>query len=297
MGSDIIARGLAQLGPSDAAWLSLVTLNGRVLAESQASVGDGGWQASLNVPQSVSGTAYFQASIRDAGGQVLASNEIPVYLVLDTESTDRYLALYRPVDGDPAMAGFNLFFDGRAERPVDSSVTISVWSDDCQTQVARQSFVLNGSGYWQGFVIIPATVSGPGCAIAHFGTAGEESWREVQVPINITANDDENGAGVVIGNPPRDASFTAGQEFLIYGTALNTSEQPVRVTVLLENGRIISQNDVMADYFGYWEQLVIIPADISGPASIAASAGEPGDADYAEDQTVINIRPAPTPSP
>jgi hypothetical protein len=297
MGSDIVARGLAQLGPTDTAWLSLVTLNGRVLAEAQAVVGDGSWESGFSVPQSVSGTALLQASIRDATGQILTLNEVSVHLVLDTESTDRYLALFRPVDGDPAMGGFNLFFDGRAQRPVDSTVTISIWSDNCQTQVARQSFVLSGSGYWQGFVIIPATVSGPGCAIAHSGAAGEESWREVQVPITIAANDDDSGAGVVIGNPPRDTNVTAGQELLLYGTALNASEETVQVAVLLENGRIISQSDVMADYWGYWEHLVIIPADISGPASITASTGQPGAAGYAQDQTVINIRPAPTPSP
>jgi hypothetical protein len=296
MGSDIVARGLVQRDPSHTVWLSLITYNGLLLVESQAVVEDLGWRAGLTVPLVVSGAASLTASIRDESGETLAQYQIPVSLVLDTESTDRYLALFRPVSGDSAMAGFNLFFDGRAQRPVNNTVTISVWSDDCMTQVARQSFVLRGSGYWQGFVVIPRTVSGPGCAIAHFGTPGEETWREAQVPVQILANDDENARGITIGNPPGGSTMTAGQEMLVYGTALNASEESVQVSVLLENGRIISQTNTVTDYWGYWELPVLLPVDIEGPAAIIASAGEPGANNYAETQALISIKPAP-PSP
>jgi len=176
-------------------------------------------------------------------------------------------------------------------------VTISVWAENCRTQVARQSFVLNGSGYWQGFVIIPQNVSGPGCAIASFGSPGEESWREVQIPVDIAAMDDPNAKGVRIGNPPPNSRVTAGEQLLLYGTALNLSEASVQLTILLENGRIITQNLVSTDYWGYWEYLVTFPLDVDGPAAITVSAGEPGGANYAEDQILISIKAAPTPSP
>jgi len=297
IGSDILARGLVQLPAGHTAWLSLATLNGILLQETQATLSDVGWEAGLTIPNSVAGTVYLVASIRDESGQVIAQNRTAVNLVLDTAASDRYLALFRPVAGDKAMGGFNLFFDGRAQLPVNNTVTISVWSEDCQTQVARQSFVLRGSGYWQGFVIIPNTTSGPGCAIAHFGTPGEDTWREVQVPIDILANDESNASGVVIGNPPPNSSINAGEELLIYGTALNASEATIQVSILLENGRIVTQNNTDSDYWGYWEFPALLPFDVEGPAVITVSVGDPTAANYAQAQTLITINPAPTPRP
>lgn len=292
MGSEIVARGLVQLDPDHTAWISLLALDGQLLAEAEAAVEDGFWESAISVPDSVSGIAFLTATVRDGDGALVTENELPVNLALDVESSDRYLALFRPREGDPAMGGFNLFFDGRAQRPVANTVTISVWSDDCRTQVARQSFVLRGSGYWQGFVIIPQSVSGPGCAIAHFGTPGEESWRSVQIPLLIADNEDSAAGGVTIGNPPPDSRVTGGKDLLLYGTALNASEEEVRVAVMLENGRILNESSVLADYWGYWELLVLIPGDVQGPAAITASV----DGRF-ESRTVITIDPAPTPSP
>jgi hypothetical protein len=297
MGSDIIAHGLVQLEANQTVWLSLISYRGQQLSEAPGAVGETGWESGINIPQNVSGAAFLQASIRDINGEIVTQNEIPVHLSLDAATTDRYLSLFRPQPGDPAMAGFNLFFDGRAQLPVNNVVTISVWADSCRTQVARQSFVLNGSGYWQGFVIIPQNVSGPGCAIAHFGSPGEESWREVQIPVDIAAIDDPSSKGVRIGNPPPNSRATAGQQLLLYGTALNVSDASVQLTILLENGRIITQNLIPTDDWGYWEYLVTFPLDVDGPAAITVSAGESGEADYAEDQILINIDAAPTPSP
>jgi len=297
MGSDIIANGLVQLTFNQTAWLSLVTYNGLLLAETQAVVSDAGWESGFNIPINVGGEVLLVATIRDTNMGVLAQSQTPITLVLDTERSDRYLALFRPVKREVAMGGFNLFFDGRAQGPVNNTVTISVWGDNCQIQVARQSFVLSGSGYWQGFVIVPLTVSGFGCAIASFGTPGEDTWREVHIPIQILANEDEGANGVTIGNPPPGSNVTAGSELLLYGTALNTSEGSVQVMILLENGRIISQNDVETDYWGYWELFTLLPFDVEGPASITVTSGDPGDGNYAQSQTLITINPAPTPSP
>jgi hypothetical protein len=297
LGSDIVARGLVTLGPAQTAWLSLITLDGRTLQEAQALVQDISWESGFTVPEIVGGVALLRATVRNENGEPLAEHEVPIHLVLNTETMDRYLALFRPVAGDNAMAGFNLFFDGRAQRPVNNTVTISVWIEECQTQVARQSFVLRGSGYWQGFVIIPSTVAGPGCAIAYFGSPEEETRREVHIPVQILANDDEEARGIVIGNPPADSSVVAGGELLIYGTAINASEESVEVSILLENGRIVNQSSTETDYWGYWELPVLIPFDVEGPAVITAAAGDPAASNYAETQTLILINPAPTPAP
>jgi hypothetical protein len=297
LGSAIVVRGVGQREASQTVWLALVTLNGRLLLETQATTSDTGWEAGFTVPVFVSGTAVLQASIRSESGEVAALHSAPINLVLDTASSDRYLALFHPLQDETAVSGFNLFFDGRVQRPVNNTVTVSVWTEQCQNQVARQSFILRGSGYWQGFLIVPRDVSGPACAVAHFGVPGEESWRETLIPINILPTDDEAAKGIRIGNPPSGSTFTAGQELFLYGTALNVVVGEVQVSILLENGRIVSQSSTLTDYWGYWELSIFLPADVEGPAEITVSSGTADESDYTETKTRITIEPAPTPTP
>ncbi|RMG91915.1 MAG: hypothetical protein D6706_17650 [Chloroflexi bacterium] len=301
LGSDILVRGLAERAPTDTVWLTLEAANGRLLVETQAVTGDTSWEAGFTVPPFVSGTGFLHAIVRDEAGNPVAESKLRVNLVLDTETAgDRWLALSHPLREETAVAGFNLFFDGMVRNPTDNLITISVWTDNCQTRVARQSFVLGTSTrgfYWQGFVVIPHTVSGPACAIAHFGEPGTENWREAQQPIVILPPDDEAAKGVRIGNPPAGSTVTAGQELLLYGTALNVSEGPVNVLVLLENGRIIGQATTVSDFWGYWETPILLPFDVEGSAEIIVSTGEPDSEEYAEARTSITINPAPTPTP
>jgi hypothetical protein len=290
-------RGLVQLAASQQIVVELVSANHRVLTTTVGFPGQVGWEAGLTIPPFVSGAASLQATIRDEGGVVLAQDTAVIALTLDTEATDRYLALYRPLPGETAVSGFNLFFDGRAQRPVNNSVTIAIWADDCQTQVARQSFVLRGSGYWQGYVIAPANVSGAGCAIASFGTPGEAEWREVQVPITIYAAEDAAARGVRIANPSPGSMVTAGQELLLNGVVFNVVDESLLVSILLENGRIVSESFTSPDYWGYWELTTFLPFDVEGAAQITVSTGDPNGDDYAEAVTTITIDPAPTPTP
>lgn len=295
--STVEARGLVQRDPSHTVRLALVSANGRLLAEAEGTVGEVGWEGSFTIPPFVSGAARVQASVLDEAGVILAQDQVPVNLVLDTDGLEQYLALFRPNQGETAVAGFNIFFDGRAERPVNNTVTISIWTEDCQNEVARQNFVLRGSGYWQGFVVVPPDTAGTGCAVAYFGTPGEETWREAQVPITILAPEDGGARGVEIGNPPPNSTVTAGQELFLYGTALNAPEEQVQVSVILENGRVVSQGTAISDYWGYWELPLTLPFDVEGPAEITAVAGAPDDAYHAETSTLITIEPAPTPTP
>ncbi|MFQ5434833.1 MAG: Gmad2 immunoglobulin-like domain-containing protein [Anaerolineae bacterium] len=294
VGDNIVVRGLAQIENVQSVWVTLATMNGQVITETQAIMGDVGWQAGFTVPSTVNGAAILQAAIRNADGSIVTASQLPVNLALDTEAMDRYLVLYRPVTGDPAMGGYNFFFDGRAQRPAANLVTITVWADNCQTQVAKQSFVLRGSGYWQGFVILPANTNpGPGCAIAYFGDPGSDNRREVHIPITIHDLSETAVNDIRIGNPPPDRTITAGQQFLVYGTALNASEATLQISVLLENGRIIDESEVTADFWGYWEHPVILPPDVEGPAVITAVRGAPGEDNYTEAQTFFTIAPAP----
>lgn len=292
LGSDVQLRGLAEINENSVISITLVSLNGRRLAAAQASIQDQIWEAGFTVPQMVSGAAFVQAVVQDAAGTIAAEHQVPVSLVVDTNNADRYLALYHPLPGETAVGGFNLFYDGAVYRPANSAISISVWIDECQTRVARQSFTLGRSTvpfYWQGFVIVPNEVSGPACAIAHFGEEGSEDYREAVIPINVLPPDDEQARGVVIANPPAGSSIPAGDELLLYGTALNVSEDTVSVSILMENGRIVSQSSAPADFWGYWELSVTLPPDVSGPAKVTVTAND------ASAEILINVEPAPTP--
>jgi hypothetical protein len=292
MGSDLLLRGLTEIDENSVISVTLTSLNGRILAETQATIQDQIWDAPISVPNLTSGAAFLRAFIQNEAGETTAEHQVPVTLVVNKEDAERYLDLYRPLTGETAVGGFNLFFDGRVYLPTNSAISISVWTDDCQTRVAQQSFTLGRSTvdfYWQGFVVVPNDVTGPACAVAYFGEEGSTDYREAVVAINILPSDDEEARGVTIANPPADSHVMAGRELLLYGTALNTSEDPVSVTVLMENGRIISQETASADFWGYWEFSITLPPDVFGPAKVTISAND------AEAEILINVDPAPTP--
>lgn len=287
--------GLVQLEKEDSVLVELITSNGRTLITGTATLEEFGWQAHFVIPPYVSGTAKVRASILNSQKEVLATTEIGIRIQTDT-TVSRYLDLYRPLAKSTAVSGYNLFFDGRAQLPVNNKVVVSLWANDCQEKIAQQSFILTGSGYWQGFIIAPRDISGPACAVASFGTPGEETWREVQLPIEILPIDNDEAKGVTIGNPPPNTTVDAGQELTLYGTAFNISEGEVHVRLLLENGRILSENVVLTDYWGYWELSVILPFDAEGPTQITAFSGTEGEGDYTETKAYFTINPVPTPT-
>jgi hypothetical protein len=295
MGSDIVAGGLAQLNPKESVYLRLVTANGRILTETVALISEvNTWQASLHVPLNVSGPAQLQASIRNQKGEILAMDHVGVILALDTALGGRYLALFRPVNGENAVAGYYLFFDGFAQQ-AGGGVTISLWTENCQTRVAQQFFSLRTSAYWRGFLVVPRNIVGPACAVAYFGSPEEpDAWREAQLPINILPADDADAPGaraVMIGFPSAGATLSAAEPLQLYGTAYNAPDDEVLVSILLDNGRILTEGIAPVDDFGYWELTLILLPDTEGVAQITASFGNPTDPDYAQAQTAITITP------
>ncbi len=298
LGSPTTARGLVQRNPDEMVYLSLVSSNGRLLTEQVVDASDFGWQADIIPPPYVSGAAVIRADLRAADGTVLSSYEVPVWLALNKEGLDRYLEMFRPKIDEKGVGGFNIFFDGEILLAVNRTVTLSIWAENCQRRVAQQSFVLGASNrpvYWQGFVIVPQNLVGPACAVASTGDPGSETWREASVPIDVLAPTDLEARGVTIGNPPPDREVIAGQELFLYGTALNVSEGPVSLSILMENGRVIGQSSFTTDYWGYWETSVTIPLDVEGLAEITVTAGE--EDTLSESKTLIRVIPPPTPTP
>lgn len=298
LGSEVQVRGLVQMEAAQSILVSLVSSNGRLLTEIAAVANEFGWQTTFVLPPYVSGAATMRASLLSGDGVVLSAYDVPVWLTLNKETATRYLEMYRPDVNDKAVGGFNIFFDGEILLPVNRTVTISIWADACQTRVAQQSFVLGASNrpvYWQGFVVVPEDLVGPACAVASTGEPGTENWREASVPINVLAQTELEARGVTIGNPPPDSEVFAGQELFLYGTAYNVSEGSGSLSILMENGRVVTQATFTTDYWGYWETAVTLPIDIEGLAEITVSAGE-GDT-FNETTTIIRVNPAPTPTP
>jgi hypothetical protein len=290
LGSELIVGGLVQLGPDDDLSVSLHDASGAELAKGDIQLNDfNSWQATISVPDSIGGAGEIRALVQDAAGNVVASDEQPVILAVDKEATGRYLELYRPLSGYDAVAGYYLFFDGRAQLPTNNLLSVSVWTENCSVQVAKQSYRLRGSGYWQGFIVIPRDTFGEVCAIASFGEQASEDWREVQTTVNVIPSTDEKAKGVLIGNPPPNAVIADRKSLLVYGTAFNAPSETIAISVLLGNGRLLNEGVTSVDNNGYWEIDLYIPADANGTAQIKAFVGEAGDEDYVEDVTMVTI--------
>jgi hypothetical protein len=291
IGTEISVSGLGQILPGQTLSVTLVSATGHKLAAGQPDMDEVNiWQVDLAIPQQVSGQAQLQAAIWDEDGQLVTIDVHAVKLVLDTTTTDKYMALFRPITGERAVGGFNLFFDGRAQLPTGNYITISLWNENCQNRIAVQGFRLNGSAYWQGFLVVPANITGPVCAVAEFGERGEADWREAQVLLDILPPTDENAKGVLVGNPPPNSTVNAGESILLYGTAYNPPDREVLISMILENGRILTEAVARTDIFGYWEISLFVPEDAEGPAFINVLIGIPNEADYAQNQTEITIR-------
>jgi hypothetical protein len=299
MGSDVIVRGLMQRNPAETVWVSLFSATGRLLVEAQARLGENSWEAGFAVPETVSGTAFLAATVRDAAGEPLATDRLRVELALDAATSERFLVLMQPLVEETAVVGFNLLFAGQTLLPAGNVITVEVWAN-CEERVAQQSFVMGRSSRsfpWQGFLVVPKDMApGVACAIARAGEPGTENWREAGRLITVLAQDDPQAQGIRLGYPPANAAVTAGEALLLYGTALNVSEGPVTVSMSLANGRAIGQVSTVSDFWGYWETTITIPIDVEGEAQITITAGEPDDDTYSEMTTLVTVNPAPTPT-
>jgi hypothetical protein len=294
LGSEAVVRGRAQIPPAARLVVTLLSQNWYPLATAEATLGEVGWETSLSIPYEVGGNGRIQAQILDENDNILAGSEIGIWLEPDIDTMDRYLTLNRPVTDNAAVRGYNFLFDGAVLNPTNNTVSIAIWANNCRVQVARQNFVLGSSARpfnWHGFIIVPGEAEGEACAIAGFGQPGQPGWREIQVPVMVYPTSAAEARLVEIARPLPQTVYRAGDRLFVYGTAPGITERVVFVSVLLENGRIIDENEAMTDLWGYWEYDALLPPDVEGPAEITVSAGEPDEAGYVAQQIVITIEP------
>jgi hypothetical protein len=243
----------------------------------------------METPRNITGPARIEAIVFDENGQSVSADSTIVELYLSDEPGDRYLTLSRPQTGDIAVNGFNLLFDGHAQRPVNNLVTVSLWTDSCQEQVASQNFRLNGSGDWWGLLFVPNNFQGEACAVAHFGSPGDQEWREAQTLVEVVPGNDISANAIVIALPRNSSSVLPGQSLEIKGLAYNAPDRLVKVTVMLDNGRLLNEGVAAADRHGFWELSLFVPRDAEGAAQIIVSAGLEGTENYRQSSTLIVI--------
>ena len=290
LGQQIEVGGRSRLAAAQTITVSLVSLSGRILDARPARIDDlSNWRVTMETPQNITGPARIEAIVFDENGQSVSADSAIVELLLGDEPGDRYLTLSRPQIGDIAVNGFNLLFDGHAQRPVNNLVTVSLWIDSCQQQAASQSFRLNGSGDWWGLLFVPNSFQGEACAVAQFGSPGDQDWREAQTLIEVVPADDISADAIVIARPRNSSSVPRGQTLEIKGLAYNAPDRLVKVTVMLDNGRILNEGVAAADQHGFWERSLFIPGDAEGSAQIIVSAGLEGTENYRESSTSIVI--------
>jgi hypothetical protein len=293
MGSQLSLSGMVRRAADQRVILTLVTATNHSLIELEDGTGASQWEANFRVPDSSSGPAKLSIYLVSPDDEILVSRALDVQLKLDTSASDRYLDLYRPVAGDTAVAGYSFFFDGYAQLPVGNTITLSIWHQECRVRAARQSYVLRGSGYWHGFIVVPNDLEGEVCAVASFGSpeGSPENWREAQLPMTILPAGRETPPQVAIAIPAPGSQLRAGQRYIAHGTAANARNADIVVSIWLDNGRIVLETTAVSDYWGFWETSFTLPDEAQGAAQIFATLGVPSDANFTQTYNPITITP------
>jgi len=271
-GEELTVSGQVEPAPEGELLLAVEVASRNVASGSATVDADTGrWQATLAVSRHVTGPARLIVSPESSDETVTLDLEI----LPDEDADNPGLTLRRPGEHDTAVAGYSLFFGGRARNPIDNTVTISVMINECTTVATSQSFTLVG-GAWHGLLILPPDVTGPACAVATTGTVGEDEWREARLPITILTSDNEEAYSLTLGSPSDNRTFRAGQAAQIFGVAINAPDDRVHVVVNRDNadGTLLAEGTAEVDNFGYWALQLPLPEDVTGPAIITASMGQ-----------------------
>jgi hypothetical protein len=294
LGSQLTAGGFAQLNPEQSIWISLISNDGRLLIDIEAvatlqSSNTYSWQGTLTVPPHVNGPVRLVGTVRDTDNQILSQAERPVFLALDTTTEDRFMLMREPVIGQIAVSGYYLQMQGTSLVPSGNFITVEIWHEQCRTLADRVGFSVGGGGAWYALPVVPVDVTGPACVLAYAGRRGDPNWREAQITISILPPDDPDAAGIYLLQPRENMAADPGQTFTANGTALNPVDDVVMVTVSLENGQILAQEEVEVSPRGYWEIEITLPADVEGVAALTVRSGEAGDVGHAEIQRLFTI--------
>ena len=277
-GGTLIISGRLRMNPDETAEVVAVAPDGTLLGASPVQPNEfGTFAAELALVPWFAGLGTTSVVVFDSSGNPAGQHSKQMRIDPDT-SQDRYLSLYRPEEGEVAgVSGYYLFFDGYAQRPAGFRVAITLFEEDCRRQIARQSYTMRGSGYWQGFIVVPEEIDGLICALISFGEKGSTERREIQIPIEVLPRAEDQTPAVLIGNPPPGATAAAGETLTAYGTAYDAPGNQVQLTLLLGDGTIAGTNTAEVNRYGYWETDLLLPVDLNEETVLRATIGPLGD--------------------
>lgn len=264
VGQEVTISGVVMPPQSGTIEVQVTVAGGQVMTATTATVGEtGNWAATVMIPPNITGPAEVTAQF----AAKTVTNQIT--LVPENAAEAITITMNRPKSGATAVAGRMVLFDGRVTNPLAETVTIAVLENDCTTTAASQSFTVAG-GSWIGYTIISANaVPGPACAVAYTGTRGQDTWREVRVPIIIAPADDQETVILQLGNSS-DLVFTAGEKVYLFGIAINASDNEVSLRLESDDpsrpSGLITSASAFANQYGFWEIDLEVPEDAAGMA-------------------------------
>ncbi len=294
VGAPVKLSGLTQLNQTDSVWISLFSNDGRLIFAQEAeierrTIGSSNWEANVDLPPSMTGIAMLEASVQSEDGEILAQAAQTNNFYVNTEAANRYILLDEPIERQNVVAGHYVVLRGYSQNPSLNRITVEIFAEDCQTSISKESFVVSGTGAWFGLPNVPENITGEACVAAYTGARGEENWREVQTRINILPKDDPASTGVLIINPPVDAAFKPGETMSAWGVIYNAVDREAVVSLILEDGQLLTREEITVDRLGYWEADILLPTDVAGIASFDVTTGEAGDFGHAQTQRLIAL--------
>lgn len=282
-GSAVELSGRAPQGPVALA----LTIGPHTLITETVAVEAGLWRVQAEIPRSITGPA--QVSVQ-AGEETAVQ---PVQIVPPpADATDTAISLSRPAQGETAVTGSPLFFEGVVVNSPDRTVTIGFLIDDCTEVVARQSFTLDeANASWNGYIILPQALDAEaGCAFAATGAPETPQWRETLLTLTLLTPDAESEEILLELGTPADTPFTAGQRVTLFGAAVNAPGREIMLIWYAEDGEtVLVETAVAVNALNFWETTVTLPADAAGETLLELRAGE-GE-ETAVYQTILQITP------
>ncbi len=228
----------------------------------QSNADSGEWELTVTLPHSVAGMGELIVRTETE----TAVQKIQINYDANRDETGISIDASRPGDGQMAVAGHPLFFEGAITNAIDSSIIIGLYTDNCTTIAARQSFTLDAAtAVWSGFVNLPQMLNGRSCAFISTGSPESGLWREVQLwlPV-IHPGEDMALDRIILGNSLQNP-FKAGEDVYLFGSVVDAAGKELVVSWFAEDGEtVVGEETAVVDALGFWEANIILPTDLAG---------------------------------
>ena len=262
-GSDLRIAGYVE--PGTAVFINIQLIIGPYTLIDEATQSDadsGEWELTVPIPHSVEGIGKLIVRTETE----TAIGAIQLVYDGDQDETGISIDVSRPGDGQMAVAGHQLFFEGVVTNAIDSTITVGLYTDNCTMSVARQSFTLGAAdASWNGVINLPATLNGRSCAFVSTGSSETGVWREILIWLPVIHPDEEGVFNrIILGNSLK-VPFKAGENVYLFGSVIDAAGQELLIRWFAEDGvMLMSEGTAVIDALGFWETNIPLPADAFG---------------------------------